>query len=177
MSSFDADYGARMALSLLGRGLRIHVFHVLLDLATTHSMPHDVKKCKHTGFGAIDYAIFEIGEVGPSGTPCIGDSRYSATESEAVRIDAKITRISAPLPGSGISMDVNIDETWRNVKAFCIDHPQGFGCRYLRCHFSDPMVLDCNIPDGAYAVLGIDHMATFNEQVILCLPQRSDGHR
>ena len=105
----DADDQPWMPARHVRGRLRLHVREVLLERAAAHAVADDVEKGEDAGLRAIDDALLEILEVAPAGAAGIGDRRHADAQREAVRIDAVVAGVRAPLARAGVDVRVDVD--------------------------------------------------------------------
>src|SRR5207244_3265891 len=75
-----------------------------------HAAAHDIHHGEHAGFRTVNHAVFEIGEVSPTGSTRVNNSRYSGAKRESIRIQAVVSGIGAPHAGTGVGMNVDVDK-------------------------------------------------------------------
>jgi hypothetical protein len=175
MGGLHADDNAGIFAGLVGGGLGVHVFDVLLDFAAAHAAADDVEKGENTGFGAIDDAILEIGEVAPAGTAGVGHRSDAVAEGVAIWVEAEVARVCALCSGAGVYVDVHVHQAGGDVQTLHVDHFEGCGARDIRGNPGNLVVLNRHVADGADVILGVDDMTAGEQEVILRLGSEGGG--
>ncbi len=171
----DADHHSGIVAGLLRSGRGIHVLHVLFDFAAAHAMSDDIEKRQHTGLGAIDDAILEIGEIPPAGTAGIGHGGDADSKGEAVGIDAEIAAVSATRARAGVDVHVHVYQAGSDVKSVDVDHLEGLRRRNVGGDGRDLVVLNGDIPDGTEIIFGVDDVTILEQKIVLILCEGECG--
>ena len=173
----DPDNRAPILAGHLGRRRRLHVALILFERAAAHPMADDVQEREDACFGATDDAIVEVLEVAPARASRIGHRRDARAEGETVRVDAVVAGVRLLLPGAGVDVGVDVNESWRDIQAGHVNGHRGLFRIDVRRHGSDLAVFDGDVAYRVYPVPRVDEMAAPEEHVVrrlglLCVSRR-----
>ena len=156
MRGLHAHYQPLVLHRHLSGGLGIHVVHVLFESPAAHTVADDVEHRQDAGLRTVNDAILEVFKVPPAGTPGVHHRGYARAIGEAVRVDAVVPGVGAPLPGARVDVNMNVDEAGRDVEPGDVHRLERASSLDAGRHQRDLAVLDSNIADRAQLVLAVD---------------------
>ena len=151
------------------RRLGFHVGQVLLELVAAHAGADDIEERQDSGFRSIDDAILEIVEAPPARRSCVGNRGDARSQRETVRIQAVVAGVRSAFARSGIRVNVNVDESRRDVESGRIDHFQGVAGVDVRGDGRHFPIRNRDVTHRADVVPGIDDVTALQQEVVLLL--------
>jgi hypothetical protein len=115
---------------------------------------------------SADDAIVELLEIAPARASRVGDRGDTRAQRERIGVDAIVAGIRPALACAGEDVHVNVDQAGRDNQACDVDHLERVGGIQARRDRRDGPALDGDIADRADIVLGVDHAATQQQQIV-----------
>ena len=164
MRRLETDHDAGVLAGDRGGALGLHLGWVGLR-PVAHAGAVDVDERQHARLRAVDHALAEIGEIAPAGGARIDHRSDAGAEREGVGRDAEVgVRAFAAL--AGVEMDVDIDQPRDHHQTRGVDHTLGLGGGNRRGDAGDFAAGDGHVGDRIETVLGIDHAAAADQQIV-----------
>ena len=145
----------------------LHVGKLALKTLAAHPVADDVEEREDTSPGASDDGLAEDREITPAGRAGVGHGGDAAAQRHVVGIHAALAGIGIAFAGAGEDVHVDIDESGSDVKTLHVDGLVGRRRVDAGGHGRDLAVADGDIADLVDLVLGIDDVASLQQEVIL----------
>src|SRR5262249_48124227 len=111
----------------------------------------------------------------PTGASGISNRSHANPEGKTVRRHAVIAGVGIAFACARVNVDVNVNQTGRDVKPRSIDHLESVGRVDPVGHSGYLALYNRQVTDGTGSILGIDQMASTQQQVVLLLGGRPPG--